>query len=397
MYKYGLSIADSVFSNRRDRILSVLLILYIYMPYFWNICEHTLDMPSIVEYIALLFLGIVPFFIYHKISGRVLAFLGIFFLLIIINCAVVSYRYYVLVEGIQALIGVFVPCVIITNYYFSLDDFLNRWYLFAVYNIPLVVIAVLLLRLNLAHYSIFTGICVPNVFILSYGIMQMRINKKIAIVISLIYIMTTAALGGRMAAAVCMAMLILSFLFSSNISLVNKTIFVLIILVIAYYLIEHFSSILLWASSLLNNYGIRSRSVTLMIKQLSTRELYTTNRDTIYSLVFDYIKDRAGLPGGLGVALYLTSGKYYYVHNCILQLFVVFGVLGAFVVVFVITHRFVMLKSILPQNALKLLGFMLITYLIIGFTGSSFFIHYLATIFIALFFFGKKVLVEMEG
>ena len=396
IYKQGT--IDGVTPNRRvSKILSILLILYIYVPYFWNICENVFSIPAMVEYVFLLLLGIISIFMYHRIGERVFVFLLTFFLLIAINCAVVSYQYYVFVEGFQAFIGVLVPCVIISNSYFNLDDFLKRWYSFATLNLPLVVIAILLLRLNLAHYSIFTGICVPNVFILSYGIMQMQIKKKVAVIIAIINIIATAALGGRMAAVVCVAMVVLSYLFSSNISLVKKVIFAIVIFILAYYFIENLNSILLWVSRLLSNYGIRSRSVTLMIQQLSTRELYTTNRDTIYSLVIDYIKDRTGLPGGLGVALYLTSGEYYYVHNFLLQLAVVFGIPGALIVVFIIIYKFIRFKNTIPESAFKLLVFMLISYLIIGFTGSSFFIHYLATLFIALFFFGKKVLLEMEG
>lgn len=383
--------------ERTTRMVSALLLIYVYMPYFWNICEYTFGVASIIEYMFLLLLCLASIFIYHKVNSKMLLFFMAFFAVLAINGAVVSYRYYVYIEGLQAFLGVLVPCACITNYYFRLSDFLSRWYKFAFLNIPLVIIAIFLLRANLAHYSIFTGICVPNVFILSYGIMQMQVKKKWALLVAVLNILVTAALGGRMAAVVCVAMLFFAYLFSKDISLWKKVFFIIFVFVLAYLFIENLNEILLWVNRLLGNYGIRSRSVTLLIEQLSSRELYTTNRDTIYSLVIDYIKDRAALPGGFGVALYLTGGEYYYVHNCFLQLLVVFGAPGALIIIAIILAKFYRLKTSISTNAFNLLIFMLLSYLLIGFTGSSFFIHYLATIFIALFFFGDNVLKNMEA
>lgn len=383
--------------KRTTQKVSILLLIYVYVPYFWNVCEHSFGMPSIVEYVFLLLLCIASLFIYHKINSKVLWFLMAFFAFLVINCAVVSYKYYVLIEGLQGFLGVMVPCICISNHYFNINDFLWKWYKFAFLNIPLVVIAIFLLRANLAHYSIFTGICVPNVFILSYGIMQMQVNKKWAVLVALFNIIVTATLGGRMAAVVCVAMLFFAYLFSKDIAIWKKVFFVIAVFALAYFFIENLNEILLWVNRVLGNYGIKSRSVTLLIEQLSSRELYTTNRETIYTLVIDYIKDRAALPGGFGVALFLTSGEYYYVHNCFLQLLVVFGAPGAFIVVLIIIAKFYRFRIVLPKNAVKLLVFMLLSYLLIGFTGSSFFIHYLATIFIALFFFGENVLQTMEA
>lgn len=395
MYKYGVMGSRVCVSNKRMKILSVLMVLYIYIPYFWNICEYAFGLPSIIEYLAFLLLGLISFFIYPMISQNAIGFLGFFAMAIVINCSLVSYNYYVFVEGVQAFVGMMVPCIFVTNKYFKIVDFLGRWYSFALFNIPLVVIAILLLKINMAHYSIFTSICVPNVFILSYGIMQSDVNKKMPIIVVLFNILATAVLGGRMAAVVCVAMLILAFLFSSNISFLRKTLFVTVFVVLMCILIKNLNAILLWLSKLSNDYGIRSRSVTLLIEQLSSGKLYTTNRESIYTLVIDYIKNRAALPGGFGVALYLTSGEYYYVHNFILQMLVVFGAFGSVAILIVMIMKFYKFRFTIPKSAYKLLVFMLLTYLLIGFTGSSFFIHYLATIFIALFFFGETALKEM--
>ncbi len=394
---YDKQSMDISVQNKRIKAFSVLLILYIYVPFFWNICENALGLPSILEYIALLLIGIISLFLSPKIGRGTISFFWFLLAVIIINYLVVSYKYYVLIEGFQALICLLVPCLCVSNCSFNLNDFLFRWYKFAISNVPLVIIAIILLRFKMAHYSIFTGICVPNIFIISYGIMQLQVHKKVSVIIALLNILATAALGGRMAAVVCIVMLVLAYLFSINISFLKKLFFIIVAFVATYLLIENLRDILLWLSSFLDNYGMRSRSITLLIEQLSSRELYTTNRDAIYSLVINYIEERSALPGGFGVALYLTSGKYYYVHNVLLQLLVVFGAPGTILIVAIIMVRFYDLRLVISQRAYKLLVYMLVIYLIIGFTGSSFFIHYLATIFIALFFFGERVLKEMEA
>lgn len=393
--KIGTEVATDSYYKKRKTI-SILLISYIYMPYFWNICEYSFGLPTVMEYLAYLLLAVVPIFIYPKIKQSVLILIGCFAIILAINYAVVSYRYYVFVEGVQALIGVTVPCICITNRYFKINDFLKRWYKFAIHNVPLVIVAILLFRMNLVHYSIFTSICVPNVFIISYGIMEMKANKKSAIVISVLNIIATVALGGRIAAVVCITMLVLAYLFSRDISFIKKLIFIILLLIVAFLLIENLNSILAWLSQQLNSVGIKSRSITLLIEQLNSHELYTTNRDKIYSLTIEYIKDRSALPGGFGVALNLTSGEYYYVHNLFLQLLVVFGGIGTVIIIGTMVVIFYKLKYKIPKSAYRLLTFMLLAYLIIGFIGSSFFVHYLATIFIALFFFGETVLLEME-
>lgn len=379
-----------------QKIVAFALISYIYLPYFDNILENTFGVSPLVQYLIYLALALVPIFLTRKINIRVFFFVVIFLSVLLINYIVVKYKYYVMVEGFQALIGILPPLLCITCRYFDLSYFLKAWNKFAYYNIPLVILAIFLLKANLLHYSIFTGICVPNVFILSYGIMRMDANKKWAILISLLNIVITAALGGRMAAIASAMMLIIANLFSSSISLIKKIIFIAITVALGFWFINNLYDILIWMSKFLENYGIRSRSVMLMLQQLKTKELYTTNRDVIYSLTTDYIKERSGLPGGFGVALNLTKGKYYYVHNYFLQMFIIFGVFGTLIIFASLVLGFYYMRR-LNRNLYRLLIFMYISYLAIGMTGSSIFIHYLSTIFISLFCFTDWNNMQVEG
>ncbi|MGN0351069.1 MAG: O-antigen ligase family protein [Roseburia sp.] len=382
--------------NIQTKRVSNILVLYIYFPFLWNILENAFGAPAIAQYCLYIVLGLIPLAISHNIDRIVSIFLIVFMLCIGVNCAVADYRYYVMIEGLQAFCGLMVPCICVTNTYFDLNTFIRNWHKIAYWNMPLVFLAVILLRANLVHYSIFTGICVPNVFILSYGIMQMKSKTSWETLFSIINIIVIAALGGRMAAVVCVAMLVLAYLFSSKISSVKKLCFCVLILMLAVYMLINLNEILIWISDLLDKYGIKSRSVTLLIEQLKSKEIYMTNRDVIYSLTMDYIKGRVGLPGGFGVALNITSGEYYYVHNLILQLLVLFGIPGTIGICLLLSYRFYVLRHSVDRNVFNLLVFMCISYFIIGMTGSSIFIHYLATIFIALFFFVRKENLYME-
>ena len=227
--------------------------------------------------------------------------------------------------------------------------------------------------------------------------MQMQVRIRSTVLIALFNILVISILGGRIAAVVCVVMLFIACLCSKKIGFWKKIAICGVVLGAIFFLMENFGKVVVEINSLLATYGIKSRSITLLVEQMSSGHLYVTNRDMIYGVTIEYIRDRMVLPGGFGIALYLTDGKYYYVHNCFLQLLVVFGVPGALTIIAVIIARLYRFKMILPSNAFRLLLFMLLSYLLIGFTGSSFFIHFLATIFIALFFFGEDVLRNMEG
>ena len=227
--------------------------------------------------------------------------------------------------------------------------------------------------------------------------MELNIRKKTSILLSLIYIAIIAILGGRMAAVACSIMIVIAYLFSRNIPVIKKTIFIATAVIIGIYLLDHLYDFLTDLSLVLSKYGLHSRSVILLLDQLRTKELFITNRDVIYDITTSFIKTNWMLPNGFGIALYLTNGQYYYVHNLILQLFVVFGVPGAFAYAILFLHRYLKLHLITDKRLINLIGFMILPYAIIGFTGSSMFIHYLSTIPIAVLFFGSHSDLSIDG
>ncbi len=376
--------------KQKSTILAIILVIYIYVPYFANILENTFKISSLYEYIIYMMLAIIAIGTTMSMNKRVLTFLFVFCSAIIINYIVVPYRYYVFIEGIQALVGIAVPCLCVSNNIFDLRIFVEKWWKFSKLNLPLVLVAVVLLKQGLVNYSIFTSICVPNVFIGSYMVLQGIEKRKWLYINVAINILVTVVLGGRMSAVISACMILFAYIYSGKIKLWKKLIIIIGLVVAAYILLNNLIDILYWISQKLAQYGMQSRSVNLMIRQIKSNEVYLTNRDYIYTACVEYIKSRIGLPGGFGIPLYITSGEYYYAHNVVLQFFTFFGIWGTIIILGITLIRARTIKYIAPLKCKKFMYFMLLCYIGIGMTGSSIWIHYLSTIFIAVFFFGNS-------
>lgn len=378
--------------KHKNIALAAILIIYIYVPYFTNILENTFKLSSLYAYIIYLILSFLSIFITMRINKKVIVFLLIFGITIFINYIAVSYKHYVFIEGMQALFGILVPCLCITNGSFNLKIFIEKWWKFSKLNLPLVFLAIILLKKGLVHYSIFTSICVPNVFIGSYMLLQ-GIEKRKWLFLNVIFnIFVTAIFGGRMAAIISACMILFSYVYSEKIKLWKKIILIMLIIILAYVLLNNLIEILYFVNQKLSQYGMRSRSISLLINQIESNEIYLTNRDYIYTSCIEYIKECSGLPGGFGVPLYITSGKYYYAHNIILQFLTFFGVWGTIIITGITWIRSRTLKHIASSKCRKFINFLALCYIGIGMTGSSIWIHYLSTIFIAIFFFGNNKL-----
>ena len=372
--------------DKKRNINVVILLIYIYMPFITNILENAFSASPVVNYLIQVILILFLLF-FNKINKKICGFLFLFVAVIGINYILVDYKYYVLVEGIQALLGIAIPCLVISNSKFDLEYFLKKWHKFSQKNLLLVLLSILLLKKRIVHYSIFTSICVPNVFIISAMILLGKEKNIKNIIIALINILSIMIFGGRMAGVVSLCMIIVSFIYSSNINYKKKILVYFITIITAIVVLNNFKGILLWINNQLINKGLYSRNITLFIEQMEKNELYVTGRDEIYIKCFDYIKRRVGLPGGFGVPLYLTNGKYYYSHNLILQLLITFGILGTGLLAILIYSKLRIIKKYQSKDYFKLIIFMFFSYLLIGMAGSSIWIHYMSTMFIALVFF----------
>ncbi len=115
-----------------------------------------------------------------------------------------------------------------------------------------------------------------------------------------------------------------------------------------------------------------------------------TNRDYIYTACVEYIRGRVGLPGGFGIPLYITSGEYYYAHNVVLQFLTFFGIWGTIIILGITLIRARTIKYIAPLKCKKIYVFYAAMLYRHWNDRISIWIHYLSTIFIAIFFFGNS-------
>lgn len=382
-----MEVTNEKLEKKKEKSISVIILLiYIYLPFVTNILENAFSASPVVNYIIQIVLILFLLF-FNKINKKVCVFLCLFVTAIGINYILVDYKYYVLVEGIQAFLGITIPCLVISNSKFELEYFLEKWYKFSKKNLLLVLLSIILFKEKIVHYSIFTGICVPNVFIISTMILLGKDKNRKNIIIASINILSIMIFGGRMAGVASLCMIIVSFIYSSNINSRKKILIYFITIIIAIIVLNNFEDILLWLNNQLINRKLYSRNIALFIEQMKKNELYVTGRDDIYIKCFNYIQSRIGLPGGFGVPLYLTDGKYYYSHNLILQLLITFGILGTVLLTVLIYFKLLIIKKYESKDYFKLIIFMLFSYSLIGMTGSSIWIHYISTMFIALVFF----------
>lgn len=380
---------------KKSKLLIYILLIYIYEPFIWNILSHTLNIFPIIEYIFFLFMLCLIIVITSKLNKQVFYFSVIFSLFLFINWMSVDYKYYMFVEGSQAILKTLIPCYCLINKNMNINKFINTWYRFALKNYIFLFVLIFLYKFNLVPYAVFANFCIPNVFIITYKIMES--NKKIYkdVFIILISILITGLFGGRTATFIMSLMLIFSILFNKNISKNKKIFFVIILVTVTFIVLNYITVILLYLKNLMEFFKLKIRTINLLIETLKTKKIYFTGRDYIYTQCIEYIKDRYFFPSGFGVVLNLTDGKYYYSHNIILQILITFGVPVTILLSFITIFRIKIIKNY-PEYIKRLLKYMFSVYFIIGIFGSSFWIHFLSTMFIALFFFKNNFLIKRK-
>mgnify|MGYP003291588005 CR=1 FL=1 len=380
---------NNIMKNRSHaQYLAAVLVLYVYLPFFVLIIDKTVSINVIYKYIIYSAIILYTMFRVKYINKYALIFLIFFLGTLVINMLLVPYTYYVLVEGIQALITMAIPIVIVSCKDFDISIFVNKWSWFAKRNLPLIILAIILFKEKIVNYSIFNEICIPNLFIYMFLLISAEIyNDKLNICLTAINVFTVILLGGRAAALTSVFLCVVALFFSNRISVTKKIILAHLIILFVIMVFLNFYSILIWINNLLSSIGINSRSIYLLLRQIQNGKLYVTNRDIIYSVCLDFIKKNWYLIGGFGVTLHLTNGQYYYPHNILLQMLVQFGIIGTISLLILMCVRFKMIKNRLLIMEKKYVLFSLLAFCVIGMTGSSIWLHYLSTIPVSIFFF----------
>ena len=160
-------------SRNRNRVLSVLLSLWIYTYAMFYFVPLIIPSTTMLMYIWLVAIDILILLKIKNISIRLVEFILAYGLVAIINVAVVSYKYYAAIDAFSGM-AVFLPALlIISSSSFDLKDFLNVWRKYAFFATAFSPIAIILMQNRMVDYGVFTYLNLPNCIIFSYNVMSM--------------------------------------------------------------------------------------------------------------------------------------------------------------------------------------------------------------------------------
>ena len=369
---------------RKSELLSISLLGYVYSFYIRDIFQYVFSLPAMTYYIFLLVIIGTVVVIRKKVTKRIIYFEFLFAITVFMNALIVEYPYYVLLEGIQALLYTSVP-IFIFNKDFQLKKFILLWYKFSKYNAILVIFTYYLYTNEIFNYGIFSFLILPNVIAIGLHIILKKIISCTDIIILLLNIFIIIIFGGRTSGMVCLLMIYIAVFNMQNLR--SKTIMLLLPLLLFICLFVYIETIVNSLMNFMLSHNLQSRSLHLLANFIDTQEIYLTGRGDIWLLCYEKIIENMGFPGGFGLVLYMTDGKYYYAHNIFLQLFLTFGVFISFYVILLVIHK---LRKICMDNDRCLKIFILYlstTYFFIGLIDSSFWINTFSTLVIASMFF----------
>lgn len=378
--------------NNNSRALSILLSLWVYTYALFYFVPLVIPSTTMLMYLWLIVIDVLVIFNSRKLSIRLVGFLLAYFMIAVINVAVVSYKYYAAIDAFSGM-AVFLPALlIISSSLFDLEDFLIIWRRFAYVATFISPIAIFLMQNRVIDYGVFTYLNLPNCIIFSYNIMTLPKGdkrKKFALVFDIVNVLIILLFGGRMAAFAAAFSIFLAYMISSSVRAYKKIIIILLIGVAGIFVINNLSTLLTQLQMILSKYNLSSRSLSLLIEQMRTggTSLYLTRRNIIYDEITKYISDRGGLPGGFGVSLNISGGQFYHPHNLFLQLAVMFGVIGGVIFVLLIVYRVARIKRSNLQYEYQFTLLVLVEYLVISFTGGSILNNFVAIIGIGMAFF----------
>lgn len=376
----------------KSRTLSIMLVLWVYTYALFYFVPLIISSNTMLMYIWLVGIDIVIILNNRYLSARIIVFLFVYVAVALINIMVVSYQYYVAIDAFSGL-AVFLPAIlIIGSSKFDLEEFLSIWYKFAIFATIFSPVAIILMQKRTIDYGVFTYLNLPNCIVFSYTILSTARRdgkRRFALILATINFLIILFFGGRMAAFVGAFSVFLAYMLSSFVNHIKKWLLIIVVGLTSILVINNLYTILMHVQTILNRLNLSSRSFSLLAEQIeiSGASIYMTGRNTIYKQVLNYIVQRTGLPGGFGVSLHISNGRYYHPHNLFLQLAVMFGVIGGGFVILLLIYKVIQLKRIFMPLEYQFTLLLILSYIIISFTGGSILNNYVAIMGIGMIFF----------
>lgn len=232
--------------------------------------------------------------------------------------------------------------------------------------------------MSLSYYLL-----LPTIIYMNEFFDRISIRNGLVLAISLLVILALGSRGAIMCAGVFAILKLIKKI--KNITYIKVFTYLILFWIIIFGLVFLKEILMYIYDFLLNNFGIRSRSIQLFLRD----DVYLSGRDRIYEQVLKEIADNPLLGIGLGGDRVVTGG--YQSHNIFIEIFANFGILIGTIII--IGMLYIVIKSLLIKDEKKYN--MIIVWLSIGFihllVSSSYLIDFRFWIFIGICVYGTMI------
>lgn len=387
--------------NNKNMCTYILPLFYVYT--FFNVFISGIsNIPSIFSTLIVAFRCFVYLFMAFSIfiSIKKFDFKLIFYILIFVFAIIISLVSFLntdipirFKEYLYTIIFTIIPLTI--SLYFSDCNFLleklaNLGFIFG-FLYALIGLFALKGIIILPSYDMSMGYCViiPMCCLL-YLIFKGKVKNKLLSIVSFIsYLIFTIVFASRGPLMGILVFILYLLLFSSNNS---KKLSKFIIIIILFLAMFFYVPILNFSSKVLNEFGIRSRTIDLIVNN----DIYhSSGRELIYSVITDRIKENPFVIRGISSETKITY-KNQYAHNMYLEILYQFGIIPGLIFLIIITFMMLSDLKIRILNNNPLVSILLVISFVTLQFSSSIWLYYNFWMWFILHIKEKKVCVMYE-
>ena len=318
-----------IISINKYKINAFLIVLFVFMSSVTMPIKNFTRNGSIIWLITILGI-IISFFINRKIDKNYLFFLITSLILILLNILIVEYSSLVISELFEFIKFGLIPLYLSSNK-FDYDSFVDYWYKFSIVNFVILVYYIPNVINNKLNYMVF-GISLVYSFVgfITYFYIKNK-YKVLNLIIVIIIVILIFIFGNRSSLLICLSIWLFMKLYNIRNSF-KKVISLFIMITISIVAYINIFNILKGINIFLQKIGIHSYSISKYIMAIDNGFIKSTSgREELAKLSIDIIKSNPLKPHGLKYFTYFTGRIYP--HNLILDLSIVFGLLGAIFII----------------------------------------------------------------
>ena len=318
-----------IISINKYKINAFLIVLFVFMSSVTMPIKNFTRNGSVIWLITILGI-IISFFINRKIDKSYLFFLIASLILILLNILIVEYSSLVISELFEFIKFGLIPLYLSSNK-FDYDSFVDYWYKFSIVNFVILVYYIPNVINNKLNYMVF-GISLVYSFVgfITYFYIKNK-YKVLNLIIVIIIVILIFIFGNRSSLLICLSIWLFMKLYNIRNSF-KKVISLFIKITISIVAYINIFNILKGINIFLQKMGIHSYSISKYIMAIDNGFIKSTSgREELAKLSIDIIKSNPLKPHGLKYFTYFTGRIYP--HNLILDLSIVFGLLGAIFII----------------------------------------------------------------